>query len=195
MSGRPKNFDETEALERAMDLFWRRGYKGTGISDLLGHIGISRQSLYDTFGSKRELFLRVLAHYRATQLSRALEILEGGSGTDIENVKEVVHFFRSLGEDAECRGCLVANSLIEFGPAEDAEVTDLLRDSLTRLELGFQSALESAQKSGELAPTKSPRQIARALTNAVVGMAVCGRLELGEGGLGDAYAGTLSMLD
>ena len=176
MSGRPKNFDETEALERAMDLFWRRGYKGAGISELLDHIGISRQSLYDTFGSKRDLFLRVLVHYRTTQLARALETLQAGSGSNLDNVKEVLLFFRTLGEDAECRGCLVANSLIEFGPSEDAEITDLLRDALTRLEHGFQSALEAAQKEGELAATKSPRQIARALTNAVVGMAVTGRL-------------------
>lgn len=192
--GRPKSFDEEEALERAMDLFWRRGYKGAAIADLLSHMGISRQSLYDTFGNKRDLFVRVLGHYRATQLSRALDLLER-EGSQIENVKAVVHFFETLGEDVECRGCLVANSLIEFGPGEDEEISELLRDSLGKLAAGFQQALRNAQAQGELAAGKSPEQIARALTNSVVGMAVTGRLRMARDGLHDVYAGTLSMLD
>jgi len=192
--GRPKGFDEGEVLGRAMDVFWRRGYKGTALTELLREMGISRQSLYDTFGNKRELFLRVLHHYRDTHLTEALALLERG-GSRVESVKAVVHFFQVLGEDPECRGCLVANSLVELGPSEDAELATLLRETLGLLEAGVERALRQAQMEGELAPGRSPVQISRALINAMVGMAVTGRLEMGQAGLDDVYAGTLHMLD
>jgi TetR/AcrR family transcriptional repressor of nem operon len=192
--GRPKAFREDQVLEQAMDLFWRRGYKGAAISDLLVQMGISRQSLYDTFGNKRSLFIRVLDHYKVTRLSAALGLLER-EGSDIENVKAIVRFFEVLGEDPECRGCLVANSLIELGPGEDEEISTLLRETLQQLQGAIERALRNGQAAGELAATKSPAQIARALTNSLVGMAVTGRLETGPADLRDVYAGTLSMLD
>ena len=192
--GRPKGFQEDEVLERAMDLFWRRGYKGAAISDLLTHMAISRQSLYDTFGNKRSLFIRVLDHYKSTRLSEAIGLLARG-GSDLENVKAVVRFFETLGRDPECRGCLVANSLVELGPGEDEEISELLRDTLAQLQGAIESALRNAQATGELAHNKSPAQISRALTNSLVGMAVTGRLQTGPADLRDVYAGTLSMLD
>ncbi len=193
-AGRPKSFDEEVALEQAMDLFWRRGYKGAGMSDLLRQMGISRQSLYDTFGNKRELFVRVLEHYKSTRLAAALALLER-EGSSVENVKAVVRFFQELGQDRECRGCLVANALVELGPSEDPEISELLRTTLDLLQASVEGALEAAQASGELAPGRSPAQISRALTNAMIGMAVTGRLQLGHEVLDDVYAGTLSMLD
>ena len=102
-AGRPKAFDETEVIERAMDVFWLKGYEATGLTELLECMGISRQSLYDTFGNKRGLFLRVIDHYRSTQLSLALGLLER-EGSRIDNVKAVVHFFEELALDARCRG-------------------------------------------------------------------------------------------
>jgi len=192
--GRPKGFDEEEVLARAMDVFWRHGYQGTALTELLRAMGISRQSLYDTFGNKRELFVRVLQHYRDTRLAEALALLERG-GSRVESVKAVVRFFQLLGQDSECRGCLVANSLVELGPSEDAEIVALLQETLGLLQGAVERALRQAQTEGELAPGKSPVQISRALTNAMVGMAVTGRLELGQAGLEDVYAGTLHMLD
>ena len=193
-AGRPKTFDEADALERAMDLFWRRGYAGAGLSELLRHMRISRQSLYDTFGNKRALFIRVLEHYRSTQLAQALALLER-EGSQIENVKAVVRFFEELGRDPSCRGCLVANALVEFGPSEDEEITTRLRDTLALLQAAIERALRRARRRGEIGAEKSPRELSRALTNAVVGMAVTGRLKLGQGSLGDVYRGTLCMLD
>ena len=60
---RPKQFDRDEALERAMAVFWRRGYEGTSVRDLVEHMGINRGSLYDTFGDKRTLFLAAVDRY------------------------------------------------------------------------------------------------------------------------------------
>lgn len=191
---RPRSFDETKVLDRAMDLFWRVGFRGAGLAEILRHTGISRQSLYDTFGNKRGLFLRVLEHYRSTQLVHALALLER-QGSPIGNVKEVVRFFQGLGQDPRGRGCLVANAVVELGPAADTEITALLDDTLALLQKGVEAALREARERGELGEGKSPAQLAGALTNAMVGMAVTGRLQRGARSLDDVYAGTLSMLD
>ena len=95
MVGRPKQFNQVEALQRAMELFWQTGYEGTSLPDLLQAMGIQRQSLYDTFGSKRQLYIRTIEHYRTVQLSQALTLLER-DGSSIENVRDLVRFFEDL---------------------------------------------------------------------------------------------------
>jgi AcrR family transcriptional regulator len=62
-AGRRRSFDEAQALETAMRVFWRRGYQGTSLSDLTAALGINKPSLYAAFGNKEQLFARALAHY------------------------------------------------------------------------------------------------------------------------------------
>ena len=191
--GRPKEFDDQEVVERAMEFFWLHGYEGAGLTDLLEHMEISRQSLYDTFASKRELFIRVIGHYRDTQLAQALALLERDA-SPIENVKAVVRFFERLAMDRSCRGCLVANTLVEMGP-HDEEIAGLLQDTLDLLQKAIRRALRRAQERGELSASKSPLALSRALTNAMIGLSVTGKLPMGRTVLRDIYSGTLSMLD
>jgi TetR/AcrR family transcriptional repressor of nem operon len=191
--GRPKQFVREEVLQRAMELFWQTGYEAASLPDLLGAMGISRQSLYDTFGNKRGLYLSAVEHYRATQLSQALALLER-PGSASENVRAVVGFFEELAADTRCRGCFVANALVEMGP-QDPEIAKLLAETLELLRSGIERALRQAQAQGELSDSKSPVQLSRALTNAMIGLAVTGRLEQGRESLREIYAGTLSMLD
>ena len=190
--GRPKSFDETEVLGRAMDLFWEFGYSALSVSELLAHMGISRQSLYDSFGSKRGLFVRAVHHYRDTQLANALALLERDA-PPLENVKSVMRYFEDLANDRRCRGCLVANTLVELGP-DDAEIAQLLQATLDLLQGGLEGALRAARERGELPPTKSPREVSRALLNALIGLAVAGKLKQGPEAYRDIYSGTLSML-
>jgi TetR/AcrR family transcriptional repressor of nem operon len=192
-AGRPKQFRREEALQQAMEHFWRFGYQAASLPDLLKAMGISRQSLYDTFGNKRALYIAAIEHYRATQLSQALALL-GRKDSPIENVKAVVGFFHELAADAGCRGCFVANAIVEMG-SRDRELSRLLTDTLEQLRRGIEGALRKAQARGELASDKSPRQLSRALSNALIGMAVTGRLEGRRAELLGIYAGTLSMLD
>jgi len=65
--GRPRNFDKDAALERAMELFWIKGYEGASMTDLTSAMGIASPSLYAAFGSKEELFRRAVQHYGATE--------------------------------------------------------------------------------------------------------------------------------
>jgi TetR/AcrR family transcriptional repressor of nem operon len=190
--GRPKRFSENDALEKALDIFWQGGYQGVGLTELLSGMGIARQSLYDTFGNKRQLFIRTIEHYRDTRLASALALLER-EGSPTQNVKDVVRFFERLALDKRARGCLVANALVEIGP-HDPEIRELLAQTLGLLEKGIVKALRRAQRLGELPAGRSPRALARALTNALIGMAVTGKLALGRATVEDIYTGTLTML-
>jgi len=192
-SGRPRQFDREVVLQRAMELFWRRGYEATSLPDLVAAMGISRQSLYDTFGNKRDLYISAIEHYRATQLSQAMQLLERDA-SPVENVREVVRFFETLSADTRCRGCFVANALVEMCP-HDPEIARMLRETLELLRHGVERALDAARARGELAAAKSPERLSRALTNAMLGLAVTGRLGVSGAELREIYAGTLSILD
>lgn len=191
--GRPKQFNRDQVLDRAMQVFWAVGFDAASLPELTKQMGISRQSLYDTFGSKRGLYISAIEHYRDTQLSQALCLLER-EGSRLENVRGVVAFFEELAADARCRGCLVANALVEMG-SRDAEITRLLAETLELLRVGIERALREAQACGELSAGKPPEGLSRALTNALLGLAVAGKLAIGRDELREIYAGTLSMLD
>ncbi len=189
---RTKGFSESVALEKALDIFWQRGYHGVGLAELLSGMGIARQSLYDTFGNKRQLFIRTIEHYRNTRLAGALALLER-DGSPTQNVKDLVRFFEQLALDKRARGCLVANSLVEIGP-HDTEIRTLLAETLGLLEKSIVKTLRRAQRLGELPAERSPRAVARALTNALIGMAVTGKLAQSRSTVEDIYTGTLTML-
>ena len=88
--GPPKRFDPDQALERARDLFWRRGYDGTGIRELEATLGIGRKSLYDTYGSKRELYLRALQLYADSVIGRICDGLERPGASAMANLERVL---------------------------------------------------------------------------------------------------------
>src|ERR1700745_3802212 len=73
--GRPRSFDEGDALEKATQVFWSKGYDGATIDDLVAGMGVGRPSLYSVFGDKRTIFLRVLRAYAATKGALAAKAL------------------------------------------------------------------------------------------------------------------------
>lgn len=72
---RRREFEPVEALDKAMELFWRRGYQATSVQNLVDHLGINRQSLYDMFGDKHELFLATLDRYFDVSIYEHIKIL------------------------------------------------------------------------------------------------------------------------
>lgn len=191
--GRPKTFDETDALDRAMQVFWLHGYEAASLSQLVAEMGISRQSLYDTYTNKHTLFLRSLEHYKTTRLVEGIDLLMR-PGSPIENVKALIHFFEGIAGDERGRGCFVANTLVELGP-HDPEIANVVYDILSTLERAIELSLIEAQANGELAPSKRPAELSAALLNAIIGMAVTGRLSGHRFSLERILSGTLRMLD
>lgn len=116
---RPREFDEDEVLMKAMVAFWQRGYEGCSVRDLLDATGLPRQSLYNTFGDKRGLFLRVLARYRE-RVEEDLAPLKA-PGADLGELRR--YMLGALGVQAELGSGACLLVVTAFGPASaDTEV-------------------------------------------------------------------------
>lgn len=167
--GRAKEFEPELALERAMDLFWQKGYQNTSVSELLSAMGINRWSMYETFGDKQELFLAALQLYRR----RWGQMIEAHLAQPGSPRAALVGLLREMGRqvvsDKLGRGCLMANSAVELRWL-DPEAQKVVRGSLDGLERAFERVLESAAKSGELTRAQEPRRLARFLIAAMNGI-------------------------
>ena len=174
---RAKEFDEEEVLDQALELFRTRGFKHTSFSDLVDELGVSRQSLYDTYGDKQTLYQTALRRY----LDRALSHLRRQLDTP-GPVREV--FARLLDGliTANCShgspGCLMVNSMVELSP-HDADTRALATRHAREIENMFASRLSAAQRNGEIARNKDPVALARFLYHTVLGLSVATRA-LGE---------------
>lgn len=183
--GRPKQFESDEALRDAGRLFWSRGYRSTSISDLEQELGIGRKSLYDTFGDKRELFLRILDRY----VTAPYPISSPSAGfAEIEQT-----FLESPSLDPDHRACLLANTIVEFGVDGDPDVAIRITRHLQRLEGLFARALRHAVGSGEIAALDVPAT-ARYLTSSLQGIAVMARAGVSHQRLAEIVRVVVSVL-
>lgn len=168
---RPKEFDPQEALDKATEVFWRRGYEATSIEDLTTSMGINRGSLYDTFGGKQELFLACMDRYCQGMVASRLSILNQ-PGPALQTIRT---FISTMLEFAlsypERKGCLIANTVMELGPHEK-EIGDRAAKAMGNLEEAFFKALTRAREQGELKNGKDPRSLARFLTTMMQGVIV-----------------------
>lgn len=169
---RTKEFEPREALDAAMQLFWRKGYEAASMRELLDTMGIGRGSFYDTFGDKHALFLAALDRFQEVRTTWVEEVLRD-SGLD--GVREVFRrTIEGLVEFEPRRGCLLANSAVELAP-HDPEVAEKISRYVLRTEDAFERALVRARDAGEIAGDSDPKALARFLVNTLHGMRVLAR--------------------
>ncbi|MET3105970.1 AcrR family transcriptional regulator [Oxalobacteraceae bacterium GrIS 2.11] len=145
-NGRPRNFDESEALEKATQVFWSKGYDGVTIDDLVAGMGVGRPSLYAIFGNKQALFLRVLKAYAEKKGALAAKALLSPS-----NLREALAGFlrfavESATEEGSARGCL----LVCVAPlVNDEKVQEILQNTIggaaAQIELRFRDAISTGE--------------------------------------------------
>ena len=173
--GPKKSFDSNVALEIARDLFWERGFDGTGIRDLEAAIGIGRKSLYDTFGSKRELYLRAIEQYADTVIQRLCDGLSREGASPLKNLERVLRKLQEHHGGGASLGCLLGVAMGQ-ALADDAELSAAILAPLDRLERAFEACLREAQATGHVRPEVQPRDAARNLLVLSQGMALLGRV-------------------
>jgi TetR/AcrR family transcriptional repressor of nem operon len=176
MAGRPKIFDQQKALASALDVFWSHGYEAASMERLLKGMGINRQSAYDTFGGKRELFLAALTAYIDRRAKETLALLTGGP-TPLAVVKKFLRLLAERTSAGSTRGCLVTNAIIERAP-HDPEIRRMTSDLLKRFEKAMTKTLTEAVTIGELAPHPTPRQLARLMLVTLEGALVLSKTSL-----------------
>ncbi|TYL79855.1 TetR/AcrR family transcriptional regulator [Bradyrhizobium cytisi] len=160
--GRPRGFDIEAAVERAMDVFWSRGYHGTALPDLLRATKLSRGSLYAAFGDKHSLFLRALDRYIADALAR-MEFEFDPRKDPIDGLKAYLAGYveRTSGGNGR-RGCLLVATAMELA-GQDAEVGRRVAGYFKAMEGRVANALSRAKAAGQLADGVEPSSAARIL--------------------------------
>ena len=124
--GRPRSFDERDALEKATQVFWSKGYDGVTIDDLVAGMGVGRPSLYSVFGDKRTLFLRVLKDYAEKKGALAAKALLSPQTLRDSLARFLKHAVETATEKGSARGCL----LVCVAPVvDDAEVRKFLQNA------------------------------------------------------------------
>jgi TetR/AcrR family transcriptional regulator, transcriptional repressor for nem operon len=192
--GRRKEFDRDEALDRAVQLFWCKGYEATSVQDLLDEMRINRGSFYDTFGDKRSLFIAAIDRYNETFLSKLRAGLESSDSAKEAITNTVRDLASRAAADAQRRGCLVTNSVVELAP-HDSEAAGRAAWCLEQMEAAFYDALVRAREQGELAERHDPVILARFLISSYQGMRVMSKIHKGQSSLGDIVNVVVAALD
>ena len=168
---RTKDFDENEVLAKAVEIFWLKGYNATSMQDLVDGLGISRSSLYDTYGDKHTLFLKALGSYQCTNLRKFAEIIDKGKSAK-EAIRALLEFIvGGLLADKYQKGCFMLNAEVEVA-LHDKEVSGMIQRNDQNVEEAFFNVIQKGQESGEINNPQNPRALARFLFNAVKGIQV-----------------------
>jgi TetR/AcrR family transcriptional repressor of nem operon len=175
LMGRPKEFDRDQVVERALDVFWSRGYEGTSLDDLTGAMGLGRGSLYNEFHDKHALFLAALDRYRADRLAGLTEILETAATARAGIEAALRATVKLMFADETRRGCLMVNSIAELASSDPA-VAARARESFELTAGAFRAALERGQRSGEVNPSLDVRETSRYLASAVYSIRLLAKL-------------------
>lgn len=191
---RSKDFDEAEVLSKAVCIFWHKGYNGTSMQDLVDGLGISRSSLYDTFGDKHALYIKALDSYQRAGGSQMCDIINNSASAK-DAIKKLLELtMRDLLKDEQRKGCFMVNAEIELASL-DAEVKDLICRNEQQFENAILSAIKKGQASGEVRNSQDSLALARFIMNAVRGMQVSAKATADKAFFDDIIKTTLSVLD
>jgi AcrR family transcriptional regulator len=168
--GRPREFDPDQALDRALQVFWRKGYEGASISELTEAMGINRPSLYAAFGNKEELFRKALDRYAEGPAAYTYEALEEATARAVAE--------RLLREAADAltgpdnpHGCLGVQGALACGDAATSIKQELCARQ-ARWQAALQRRFERARREGDLAASADCAELAQYIATVVQGMAV-----------------------
>jgi len=187
---RPREFDAKETLEKAMQLFWRKGYSGTSMRDLVDYTGVAHAGLYAAFGDKETLFAAAVDQYRRQVGDWLLGDLERPSSGRAE-IEELFERVRSGVETGGFeRGCFMVATGVELGTRLDGP-----QISFARMQSGFENALVHAVKKGEVRKTLDPESTAIALMTSFNGISVLIRSGCPNEVVYKAIDGALILLD
>ena len=168
--GRPRQFDVDNALTAARDLFWRNGFEGTSMTELTEAMGITKPSLYATYGNKEGLFRKALDSYWANCMAFVEEALAEPTARRV--VEHLLYGSADAQTDrARPPGCLVTNAALVCSEASQAIKRELI-EWRAAPETALRRRLERALAAGDLPEDADPADLARYVTAVIQGMAV-----------------------
>lgn len=190
---RAKEFVLDDIEDRAISVFWEKGYEACSINDLVQNLGLSRSSIYDTFGDKRQLYLRALDKYRKSGLEKMHEALLNTE--DIYSVFETFlnESYKKPGNNSENKGCFMVNTAAELGFA-DTEFSEIVNSNKSEIENMFSHFIHQAKQSGNIRSELSDITLARVLYNTITGLRVASRSKADSAASQDVVEATMALL-
>lgn len=170
---RMKEFDRDQALHRAAEVFWDRGYEAASTDELLTAMGIGRQSMYNAFGDKRRLYLEALQHYQAEYGAEMFERLRAAA-SPLAALSGILLAVARQSADERRRGCMAVNAATEFGQG-DQEVGVIVNAGVNLCHAAYERLLAEAKRTGEVRQDLDERAAARFLHSTLVGLRVSAR--------------------
>jgi AcrR family transcriptional regulator len=169
-TGRPRSFDPDKALDRALDVFWRKGYEGASLADLTKAMHINRPSLYAAFGDKEKLFRKVLDRYAEGPASYSEAALREPTSRAV--VERLLYGTADLlTSPGNPHGCLWVQGALACGNSANS-----VRKELVSRRLGGENALRQrlnrAKMDGDLPPAENPDTLARYVVTLIQGMSI-----------------------
>ncbi|KKL54187.1 hypothetical protein LCGC14_2267910 [marine sediment metagenome] len=191
---RKKTFIPEQALDKAMYIFWEKGFDNTSLPDLLTTMGISRQSMYDTFGDKRKLFIQVMDRYE-DNMKEAMAQLLTSHDTSLDAIKG--HFRSTLATinlQPKRKACLMANTAMELA-FKDEVIISKVKNYMEMYMKAFLHALAVAQKNNEISKSVNIEALAKYLTTNLHGLGIMAKCGATEDDLNDIIGVTFAILE
>jgi AcrR family transcriptional regulator len=170
---RPKEFDQEKALHRAISVFSQKGFAATSTDDLMRAMDVGRQSMYDTFGDKRALFLKALEVY-VVESVRAINVELQTPGSPLAAVRRALIHFAERKDLSSTDGCMGINAVCEFG-MRDEEVTQITRNAARIQRRTLMDTLRRAQLEGELDAHTDIESLADFFDSTLAGMRIAAK--------------------
>jgi len=191
---RSKEFDTNLVLHKAMEVFGHYGYEGTSLQLLLDGLGIARQSLYDTYGTKRDLFVKAVNHYVNDKSTNVVVYLEKTTPVKkaISDIFSII--VETLNDEQRRRECFILNSAIDQIP-HDPEIAELFKQDKIRLEKALYEALLRGKEQGEFSPQQDLRALAQYLYHARYALTQAAKFTEDSNVIEQITTVTLSVLD
>jgi AcrR family transcriptional regulator len=168
--GRPRVFDPDEALDKALQIFWNRGYEGTSLAELTETLGVNKPSLYAAFGNKEELFMKALSKYTTGPVAFVRDVVNEPTARAVAQrfLYEAAEF---LTQPSHPKGCMVVQGALSGG-----ESAEMVKKVLIQYRAAYEKLLtkrfEQAKSDGDLPSDASPQALAKYLATLHQGMSV-----------------------
>lgn len=168
--GRPRVFDMDEALDKALQIFWKRGYEGASLAELTETLGVNKPSLYAAFGNKEALFMKALSKYKEGPVAFVMEVVNEPTAREVAQrfLYQAADF---LTETSHPKGCLIVQGALSGG-----ESADMIKSVLIQYRAAYEALLtkrfEQAKKEGDLSNDANPQALAKYLATLHQGMSV-----------------------
>ena len=169
---RPLAFDRDQVLNQALHLFWRKGYQGTSIKDLIQATKLQPGSIYGTFGNKKSLFSSALNCYFNKNLEMLKRAQEQHSEYPLKALEEfITEAVIPKNQEQDPPGCFISKSLLELSDL-DADLKDMLLQMLQKVEDIFTTLIREAQGQNQIHPDQDPQVLASYLVSTIHGLQV-----------------------